>query len=243
MPARPSDTIFFMTATLWRPFARVVKGGRGNSEPVCRVCAVVPGMGNESGACVWGRRAHRARPAHICLDSVGRQAIVVPFRGQLAQMDRALASGAKGHRFESCIAHHATLGGAFAARRKRPFCVRCRFLRRMPPSRVPRFFPAFSLLGPFGLISGPVLQKNNAPWRLFLSVFPDANDRARPCVEVTHLCRMASRHIMRLYASCAPAWRRARKPPPHKANGRKVVLLSEATVLPGSPLCGWARLE
>ena len=53
-------------------------------------------------------RAPCSRPVHICLDSGGGQAIVVPFRGQLAQMDRALASGAKGHRFESCIAHHAT---------------------------------------------------------------------------------------------------------------------------------------
>lgn len=75
-------------------------------------------------------------PLHICLDSGGWQAIVVPFRGQLAQMDRALASGAKGHRFESCIAHHATRRGVFGYTGNAPF------LRGVPaPGDTPHPFP------------------------------------------------------------------------------------------------------
>lgn len=43
---------------------------------------------------------------HYGLDRGIRQEVKEAVHGQLAQMDRALASGAKGRRFESCIAHH-----------------------------------------------------------------------------------------------------------------------------------------
>lgn len=247
MPARLSDTIFFKTVTHWRPFAGAGKVGRDNSDSDSPVDARGLGKGmsprrRRAGRTVRLLSAPCARPVHICLDSVGGQAIVVPFRGQLAQMDRALASGAKGHRFESCIAHHATLGGVFAARRKRPFCVPRRSV--FPPRA---FCSAHSLCGPsVPLLWAPCahsvgqFRKKIMPHaKKILSVFPDANDRAHSCIDVTHRYEIASRHAMRCDAVRAPARRHARKPSRHKANGPLQVLPPVAAAPPRHPL--WAR--
>ncbi len=55
-------------------------------------------------------RPSRSRILYTCgtghLDKHPRSRITIILLGQLAQVDRALASGAKGRRFESCIAHH-----------------------------------------------------------------------------------------------------------------------------------------
>ncbi len=136
MPARPPDTIFFKTVTQWRLFA-AARGAFGACRSWFSSCR--PSV--RYGADVWHRGLpalfrRRGSPLHICLDSGGWQAIVVPFRGQLAQMDRALASGAKGHRFESCIAHHATRRGVFGYTGNAPF------LRGVPaPGDTPHPFP------------------------------------------------------------------------------------------------------
>ena len=58
---------------------------------------------------------------------MGRR-VEASFLGQLAQLDRALASGAKGHRFESCIAHHLSRGCDVS---RSPFFVSATARRRL----------------------------------------------------------------------------------------------------------------